>query len=122
MTERKRILIVDDDKFYATMVTRILENSYVCEQHENAQNALTAYKQFEPHLILTDFQMPGMDGYELAKALRQDGYQGRITLMTTSAAYARRLHDDLDNHFDEVLQKGQGWDSFTGALDRLLSQ
>jgi two-component system OmpR family response regulator len=67
-TEMKRILVVDDRASDSQLVKLYLErtNDYVVREENNAKTALAAAEEFQPHLILLDVMMPGMDGGELA--------------------------------------------------------
>ena len=69
---KKRILAVDDRPSNTRLVRLCLEqnNEYVVREENNAKAALAAAEQFNPHLILLDVMMPGMDGGELAAAFR----------------------------------------------------
>jgi CheY-like chemotaxis protein len=64
----KRILVVDDRASDSRLVKLFLErdNDYVVREVNDAQTALSAAEDFEPHLILLDLMMPGMGGTELA--------------------------------------------------------
>ena len=70
--EKKRILAVDDRSTNTRLVKLCLEQTdqYVVREENNATAALAAAEQFNPHLILLDVMMPGMDGGELAAAFR----------------------------------------------------
>ena len=67
-TEKKRILVVDDEAPNTRLLKRYLEqtNDYVVREENDAKAALSAAEEFQPHLILLDVMMPGMDGGELA--------------------------------------------------------
>jgi CheY-like chemotaxis protein len=71
-SEKKRILAVDDRPTNTRLVKLYLEqtNQYVVREENDAKSALSAAEQFQPHLILLDVMMPGMDGGELAAAFR----------------------------------------------------
>jgi len=66
-TEKKRILAVDDQASN-TRLKLYLErtNDYVVREENNAKAALSAAEEFQPHLILLDVKMPGLDGWDLA--------------------------------------------------------
>lgn len=68
----RRVLVVDDNADSGELLGLILSKA----GHEprvvtNALDALNAASEFRPHVALIDIQMPGMDGYELAKRLKQ---------------------------------------------------
>ncbi len=70
-----RVLIVDDDKRVARMVKNMLISTDAEIQIEIAHDGFSAgqtVEKFEPHVIILDLVMPGVDGYELCKTLRSD--------------------------------------------------
>ena len=66
-----KVLVVDDEEDSVTIVTRILEGNgaEVCGTG-SMEEALQAFTEFSPHVILSDIGMPGHDGYELIGRLR----------------------------------------------------
>jgi CheY-like chemotaxis protein len=71
-TDKKRILAVDDQASNTRLLKLYLErtNDYVVREENDAKAALSAAEEFQPHLILLDVMMPGMDGGELAACFR----------------------------------------------------
>jgi putative two-component system response regulator len=70
---RKQILVVDDSPEIRRGVALALEmEHYVVQQAENGQAALALLQHFTPDLILSDINMPVMNGIEFYKALRQE--------------------------------------------------
>ena len=67
-----RILVVDDNKDAVQSMAMLLEVSGndVRLAHEG-KHALELAQQFKPHVVLLDIGLPGMDGYEVARRLRQ---------------------------------------------------
>jgi phosphoserine phosphatase RsbU/P len=69
----ERILVADDDAASRKLLVRILSRAgYSCAQVSNGLEALASVHAEPPSLLLLDFDMPGMDGAELLKKLRQD--------------------------------------------------
>jgi CheY-like chemotaxis protein len=67
-TGKKRILAVDDQASNTGLVKLYLErtNNYEVREENNPRNAISSAEEFQPHLILLDVLMPGMDGWEVA--------------------------------------------------------
>jgi CheY-like chemotaxis protein len=81
--EETRILMVDDDPFVGEMVGFILQSSgYIVETAENGLDALEKYKAGPTHLIITDMNMPEMDGLTLIQEVRKTDPDIAIILMT----------------------------------------
>lgn len=66
------ILVVDDDKITRRMVVKHLKNAgYQVIQAENGRQGLEAFETHQPAMLLTDVEMPEMDGFELCQQLRE---------------------------------------------------
>jgi len=66
----KHILIVDDDADIRLILNDALESAgYSCLQAENSFQALKEMEQYPIDLIITDLNMPGMDGLQLIETL-----------------------------------------------------
>ncbi len=82
----KQILIVDDDARNAFALSRLLNERGVKMHIANsATKALEKLETLEVQLILTDIMMPGMDGYEFIKALRQQPRFARLPIIALTA-------------------------------------
>jgi len=73
MSEKVKILAVDDDKFMRGMFADVLGETYQILSAEDGHDALAIALAETPDLILLDIEMPGMDGYETCcKILEED--------------------------------------------------
>lgn len=77
-----RILVVDDDVQVARSLARTLKrHGYQVEIASSPDEALASLAPFRPHLVVSDFQMPGMNGAELLARVRAfDPRIGRLML------------------------------------------
>jgi DNA-binding NarL/FixJ family response regulator len=67
----KRILVVDDDATLRLALTRYLEKrGYLVQGVASGVEALTAFEQDPPDLVVSDVMMPQMDGFEFCRRLR----------------------------------------------------
>jgi CheY-like chemotaxis protein len=81
----QRVLIVDDDPNARALcsINLLLEGIEVLEA-EDGHRGLARARLETPDLVVTDVAMPGLDGFELAEALRSDGNTARIPLIFLS--------------------------------------
>jgi CheY-like chemotaxis protein len=68
---RPVILIVDDDRPVLNLMRRVLEPYYQVLSSENGRQALRVFEQGRVDLLLTDINMPVMNGLQLADAVRE---------------------------------------------------
>jgi two-component system, chemotaxis family, chemotaxis protein CheY len=91
-----RILIVDDSSMMRAMIKRVVKLTNVPVQEileaGDGAEALTLLEQNEVHLLLTDINMPVMNGAELLRALADDERWSGLTrvIISTDGSTARR--------------------------------
>ena len=67
------ILVVEDDEAVAVGLSRLLRSAgYACMRAANAQQAIEHLTRDIPRLIISDFNLPDMDGVSLVRRLRAD--------------------------------------------------
>ena len=72
MSEMRTVLFVDDDEIILRSIKRgFLEEQYNQLFAKSGQEALEILQEEEAHVIVTDMRMPGMDGIELLKIVRE---------------------------------------------------
>jgi two-component system, NtrC family, response regulator AtoC len=83
MTRPARILVVDDEVSARTALADLLrDEGFDVEMAADAFKALGKYEAFAPHVVITDLQMPGMDGIDLMKKLRATDDPPAVIVMT----------------------------------------
>jgi DNA-binding NarL/FixJ family response regulator len=80
--EKKKILIVDDEKLIRDMISDHLELKYQAETAENAEKALKIPHLASFDLVISDINMPGMPGYELLKHIKEKFPKTKVVLIT----------------------------------------
>jgi putative two-component system response regulator len=68
---KPRILIVDDDPAICQLLTTVLRADYTLAESATGQAALAIQSTFAPDIVLLDAVLPGMDGYETCRRLKQ---------------------------------------------------
>jgi signal transduction histidine kinase/DNA-binding response OmpR family regulator len=82
-----KVLVVDDNRDNVELVCQILEEHYELLRAYSGAEALELACSEQPHLILLDAQMPGMDGYQVLAKLQADERTRHILVMFLSARY-----------------------------------
>ncbi len=94
MIEKKTILIVDDEPNILLAVEFLLQKAgHKVLKANNAEQALSLANQHFPKVMVLDVMMPGMNGFELARQLRQNSrhQDARIIFLTAKGAQADRF-------------------------------
>ena len=100
----KTALIVDDSAVIRKVARRILETlDFSVRDAEDGETALAMCAEAMPSVILLDWNMPNMDGYEVLRLLRQSplGDHPKVLFCTTEndvGAIARALHAGADEY------------------------
>jgi two-component system chemotaxis response regulator CheY len=86
-TEIFSILVVDDEQLVAWMLKDALESLDNCEIDAvtSGLQALQLFQQHPYHLVITDYQMPDMDGVTLASKIREISDSTAIMIVTAHA-------------------------------------
>lgn len=67
-----KILLVDDEPNILNFLELGLQNEgYETRTAQDGISAITALKQFQPHVVVLDVMMPGMDGFEVCRMLKK---------------------------------------------------
>lgn len=77
-----KLIIVEDDKNIQKLLKAYLEKDYKIYQVVDGQEALDFLKKNSIDLMISDVMMPGIDGFELVKMIRQAGYNFPIMMLT----------------------------------------
>lgn len=87
-----KILFADDDLKYALILKRFLEaEGYEVHYAGNGRIALEQYPELKPDLILLDINMPEVNGYEVARRIRETDKQTLIFFLTDRTDKTDRL-------------------------------
>ena len=101
MKDKQTILVVDDDPNIAQLVKLYLEKEgYEVSVETRGDDAVAAFQKNPPNLMLLDIMLPGMDGWQVCRAIRQTS---NIPIIMLSAK---------DETFDKVLGLELGADDY----------
>ncbi len=80
----KSILVVDDDNNALVVLERILSQEFKVYTAESGEKAMEVYEQHKPDIILADYMMPKMNGFEMMDRLHEKFGRGIFTIFMTA--------------------------------------
>jgi DNA-binding NarL/FixJ family response regulator len=93
----RTLLVVDDHEGFRTFVSSLLSGDEfsVSGVAEDGESALDAVQELHPELVLLDIQLPGIDGFEVARRLAVAVYRPDVILTSTreAADFGARLRE-----------------------------
>jgi len=114
-----RILVVDDDPEIVSFVRRGLAyEGYKVDTAADGSEALAKAREKEPDLVILDIMMPGIDGLEVSKRLRQ-GSDVPILMLTAKGTVADKV-TGLESGADDYLVKPFAFDELLARVRALL--
>jgi DNA-binding response OmpR family regulator len=88
MKDTKRALIVDDEEDIVSVCTMILEDDgFEVQSFTDPIIALSTFKSYFYDIIILDIKMPGMDGFELHKKIKELDNKVKVCFLTASEMY-----------------------------------
>ncbi len=101
-----RILVVDDNADMREYLSRLLKPQWDVEALGDAKAALASARAHPPGLVLSDVMMPGLDGFELLRALRAEPKTSTVPVVLLSArASEGAVLEGLERGADDYLVK-----------------
>ena len=90
--EKQKILIVDDDENIAELISLyLMKECFETRIEGNGEDALQAFHEYQPDLILLDIMLPGIDGYEVCSEIRKSSQVPIIFLSAKGEVFDKVL-------------------------------
>ena len=109
------VSIVEDNEKFRTTLARVLNRAegFRCvSQYPNAEDALKALPQDRPEVVLMDINLPGMNGVECVRQLKQLLPETQIMMLT--------VYEDTENIFNALAAGAAGYMLKRTSRDELL--
>jgi two-component system cell cycle response regulator DivK len=122
MTAHKLILIVEDNEDARFVFSAILNyDGYRIVEATNGSEALSAAREHAPDLIITDIDMPVMDGFAAARLLRADGGTACIPIIAiTGTTFNAEQDAEAGTLFDRCFVKPMQPSRVLAEVQRLI--
>jgi signal transduction histidine kinase/DNA-binding NarL/FixJ family response regulator len=103
---RQRILIVDNEATDREFLVNVLEPlGFQLAQAASGQDCLDLIPRFKPHLICMDLAMPGMDGWETIRRLREGGLCDAEIAIVSANAFDKGSDNEVGIRADDFITK-----------------
>ncbi|HEY3123305.1 MAG TPA: GAF domain-containing protein, partial [Thermoanaerobaculia bacterium] len=105
--DRPSILVIDDDAISREALTVLLEEEgYEVLTASGGEEGLKAVEEHRPNLLLLDMMMPGMDGVDVIRRIRQQPDLERVRIIALTGDVTReRLHNVFESGADRFVAK-----------------
>jgi len=119
----KKILLVDDDPAVRRVISEILSvEGYEISEADDNRNALRIVEEFRPDLVLLDVELPGIDGLQVCKRLKQQPATAHlpVALISGKAMKGRDKAAGFAAGADEYFTKPVDAEEFPARIRMLL--
>jgi len=107
----EKILIIDDDPEVLDMLDTILtQENYTVVRAERGEEAISLFQSHPIDLVITDMSMPGMDGLEVLKAVKQYDEKMEVIVLTGNATFENAV---------QVLKEDGAFNYLTKPLENI---
>ncbi|MFT5700344.1 MAG: CheY-like chemotaxis protein [Desulforhopalus sp.] len=123
MSEKKRILVIDDEPTALDVVSRILEHAgYEVLVAKNGQEGVDLFREQPCDLVVTDMVMPVKDGLQTILDLRVDAPDLPIVAISGGGNISKERYLAVAGYLDKVITVGKPFtvDVLTSAVKQLL--
>lgn len=120
---RRRILVVEDDEKSRRLLVDVLGfHGYEVAAFESGEEALAHVATAPPDLVLLDIQLPGMNGFEVLRTLRQNGASRMPVLAVTASVMDHDRRKIVEAGFDAYVPKPVNMKELLATLRSMLAE
>ncbi|HVF91805.1 MAG TPA: response regulator [Blastocatellia bacterium] len=117
----EKILVVDDSDDTREMMAKLLElESFTVITAEDGDAGIYRAKAERPDLIITDINMPNINGIEMIKLLRDEADFSRVPIMAITAYGSSVAAEAIEAGADQAMTKPVEFDSLIEDIKKLL--
>jgi CheY-like chemotaxis protein len=102
--KKDKILVVDDDQIICEVLNLALSNHFEVKTLHSGAECLQVIDEFQPKLVILDIDMPGMNGYDTCRKLREAQQTLPIIFLSSCDTLTERL-EAFDSGGDDFLSK-----------------
>lgn len=122
MPDKSKLLVVDDEDTLRLLVRNELkERGFDVEEAENGEIALQKLHDDTYDLVILDIRMPGIDGLEVLKKIREDNLAEKV-IMLTGVDELKIARDSLQLGANDFLTKPYEIKTLLACINRVLNE
>ena len=115
---RKRVLIVDDDEEVASGLAALLETEWEVRIAANGRQAVVAFAEFSPDVVLLDVMLPDTSGIDLLHQFKMYSETSAVIMMSGGGTLERVI-ESMKLGAETFLQKPFDYDILTATLEQV---
>lgn len=117
-----KVLLIEDEESLRNLYSHVLSSkNYTVETAEDGEKALIKLSEFKPDVIVLDIIMPGFNGIEFLKVLKNDSeYKVIPVLMLSAVSEMKRIRECLDIGAVGYITKDSSLEDILGKLNMVL--
>lgn len=117
----RRVLVVDDNRDSTETLSLLLGvKGHTTHVATDGEEAIAAADEFRPDIVLLDLSLPKLDGYEVARELRQRPYGANLLLVAVTGWSGQDVRDKAAQAgFDYHLLKPFDWEHLEKILETI---
>jgi two-component system, OmpR family, alkaline phosphatase synthesis response regulator PhoP len=121
-TEKSRILIIEDEAHIAEGLKLNLSlQGYEAEIADNGSEGLRMWKEYNPHMVVLDIMLPGLDGLAVLRHIRVEDEKLPVLILSAKGAPDDRIKG-FSCGVDDYLAKPFHLEEFLLRIERLLTR
>jgi len=122
MTKKLTMLLVEDEDALRTLVRHELESDgFVIDEAESGERAIEILGEKKFDLVILDIRMPGIDGLEVLRRIREDDATTKI-IMLTGVGELKIARDSLTLGANDFLMKPYDFKTLKNCIQRVLKE
>lgn len=116
---RQRVLVVDDDPQIVAGLSALLEEEWEVRTAQTGREALSAFAEFSPDVVLCDVQLPDFSGIDLLHQFKMYSETTAVIMMSGAGAQLTPVIDSMKLGAETFLQKPFDYDTLSLTLQQV---
>ena len=118
--DKPKVLVIEDDEYSRDALAHLLAaEGYEAQSANDGETGLAKAHEMHPDVIVLDLNLPGIDGKQVIRTIRQDGPLRDVPILIVTGDEDRAAQSAVELGADGYLTKPVEFDDLIGAIDGL---